>query len=197
MPVIFSLKKDSPNMFQSKDGTATNTENEIPFKVLNSRDLRSEGLDYEGHVVYKKRWMDRNGKNVVLFTRNRDELFVFHYVTINNNTKRLRRVYDFEKDCEDDLTITFIEESIKVTDLDNDNLGEITFAYKKTCSTDVSPMTLKLLTLENGEKYIIRGTTKPKYIDSGGDKNIDQSFYKAPSSFLKNANHVWGNIVNQ
>jgi hypothetical protein len=58
-------------------------------------------------------------------------------------------------------------------------------------------MTLKLLTLENGEKYIIPGTTKLKLIDMGGDKNIDPLFHEAPASFLANANKVWDQIVIQ
>jgi hypothetical protein len=85
-------------------------------------------------------------------------------------------------------------------DLDNDNYGEITFAYIKTCTSDVSPMTLKLLTLENGEKYIIRGSTRIDWGDgdvSGGEKNIDPSFKNGPSVFLSNANKIWKMLLKE
>jgi len=81
--------------------------------------------------------------------------------------------------------------------MDNNNLGEITFAYKLACISDASPLTLKLLILENGNKYIIRGTTKvdlgPEYrIES--TKSIDPSFDKAPKSFLLHAKKTWKDI---
>ena len=57
----------------------------------------------------------------------------------------MAKVYDFEKNCDYDLTLEFIENSIEVTNLDNNNFGEITFAYKKACISDVSPKDLKLL----------------------------------------------------
>ena len=73
------------------------------------------------------------------------------------------------------------------------NVREITFAYRKACRSDVSSSTMKLLTLENGEKYIIRGTTKiclPGYSEES-QKKIDPSFYNAPHPFLTNANRIW------
>jgi hypothetical protein len=33
----------------------------------------------------------------------------------------------------------------------------VTFAYTLACRSDVSPVTFKLLMLENGRKYIVRG----------------------------------------
>ena len=90
-----------------------------------------------------------------MFTLKEEELFVYHYSITSDNVTLLRKVYDFEKDCGDyDLFLEFIDHSIQVTDLDNNHIGEITFAYKKACISDVSPLGLKLMILENGNKFI-------------------------------------------
>ena len=169
------------------------------FSLLDKPTYDLSKLRYEGKIVNKKFWNDANGENIAMFTKKKSELFVYHYAISSDNVRELRRVYDFEKDCDYDLTIEFIEEAIKVTDLDNNNFGEITFAYKKACISDVTPLDLKLLMLENGNKFIIRGTTvidKPG-IKAGGDKNVDPSFNNAPASFLLHADNIWDNVKNE
>lgn len=169
------------------------------FNVLDKPTYDLSKLNYEGRIIIQKAWEDSNGENNVLFTKSREELFVYHYSISGDNVKLLRRVYDFEKDCEFDLFINFIENSIDVTDLDKDNLGEITFAYQKACISDVSPKELRLLMLENGNKYIIRGTTS---IDKPGikvdaSKKVDASFDKAPASFLLHAEEIWDKVEKE
>ena len=87
------------------------------FNVLNKPTYDLSKLDVDGKIVNKRVWEDSNGENIVLFTRKKNELFVYHYTTKSNNAKLLRKVYDFEKECDYDLIIGFIENSIKVTDL--------------------------------------------------------------------------------
>ena len=169
----------------------------VEFKILDNslRDLAE--LNYKGKIVHKKFWLDSKGENIVLFTKEAHEIFAYHYVIKSGNIRLLREVYDFsEEGCEYDLFADFIEKSITVSDLDNNDIGEITFAYKLACISDVSPLGLKLLILENGNKYIIRGSTKISMGDFiiGGDKEIDPSFKKAPSNFLEHANKIWENI---
>ena len=169
------------------------------FKVLDVSKYNPEKLPHQGQISFKRIWHDLNGENIVLFTLKNYELFVYHYVIKNDIVRQLRKVYDIEADCEYDLSLYFIENSIVISDLDQDNYGEITFAYRKACRSDVSSSTMKLLTLENGEKYIIRGTTKislPGYSEES-QKKIDPSFYNAPHPFLTNANRIWqANIID-
>ena len=166
------------------------------FSVLNKPDYDLSKLEYDGKIVNKKIWQDANGENIALFTRKGNELFVYHYSISADIVKLLRKVYDFERDCDYDLFLEFIENSIGVTDLDENNYGEITFAYKKACISDVSPLDLKLLMLENGNKFIIRGLTVVNTGNEkiGGDKNIDASFEKAPDNFLSHANTIWESV---
>ena len=169
------------------------------FKVLDVSKYNPEKLPHQGQISFKRIWHDLNGENIVLFTLKNYELFVYHYVIKNDIVRQLRKVYDIEADCEYDLSLYFIDSSIVISDLDQDNYGEITFAYRKACRSDVSSSAMKLLTLENGEKYIIRGTTKislPGYSEES-QKKIDPSFYNAPHPFLTNANRIWqANIID-
>ena len=167
------------------------------FNILDKPNYDLSKLNHEGKIVHEKFWQDSNGENIALFTKkDREELFVYHYAINSGDVKLLMKVHDSEKDCDYDLTLEFIENAIKVTDLDNNNFGEITFSYKKACISDISPMDLELIMLENGNKFTIKGTTsidKPG-IKVDGTKNIDASFKNAPDDFLSHANKIWESI---
>jgi hypothetical protein len=82
--------------------------------------------------------------------------------------------------------VKFVPESINISDIDGDEIGEITFGYILEDLTVEIP-DLKLLILENGDKYIIRGNL-------AGKKNIDKSLKDGPNEFLNEANRVWKKI---
>lgn len=169
-------------------------EKETPFSIKEKATYDISQLDFDGGIIFSNYWDDKNGENVVLFTEDPGkQLFVYHYAIKDNSPQLLRKVSDFIKDCDWDYAFEFIKPSISATDLDKDNIGEITFAYRITCTSDVSPWELKLLTLENGDKYIIRGTTAISYGEEnyGGDKTIDESFTNGPQAFLDHANKTW------
>ncbi len=175
-------------------------EKETPFSVKTTSSFDIAKLEKEGTILYSKIWEDTNGENIAMFTQVPDkQLFVYHYAIKDNAPKLLRKVTDFIKDCEFDYGFEFIQSSIAVTDLDKNNLGEVTFAYKITCTSDVSPWDMKLLTLENGNKYIIRGTTALSFENEtyGGDKTIGESFVNGPKSFLENANKIWDASIKE
>ncbi|MEL7341037.1 MAG: hypothetical protein AAGM67_11160, partial [Bacteroidota bacterium] len=157
------------------------------IKIIEAADFEVGKLSYDGQIVDKRAWLDAQGENIVLFTTKEEELFVYHYVVKADSARLLRRIYDLEKDCDFDRTLEFVDASIGVSDLNEDNLGEITFAYRKACVSDVSPLELKLLMLENGEKYIIRGHTLITFGEEsiGGDKEVDVSFEVASKVFLE------------
>ncbi len=158
-------------------------------------------------------WTDKNGENVAVFSRtsatsNKGKPFVradgpyesaylhvLHVVT-TEPLRVLREVKDKEEGCDADLSVHFREGANAVTDLDGDGIGELTFAYSLNCASDMSPATLKLLMLENGEKYILRGTTRiaPSGADTapmGGAYHVDASFKDAPPAFLEHAKASW------
>jgi len=169
-------------------------------------------LTHEGKVVRAYEWSDANGKNAVVFSaldkEGYDEemdqpgksryLFVTHQVEQNGGWRQLRLVRDKEEGCSFDLTADFDWAALSLTDLDADGLGELTFAYELTCRSDVSPSDLKLLLLESGDKYIIRGTTTFPEMGSEegfGRRELDAATKKAAEAFRKHMLAAWELVV--
>jgi hypothetical protein len=172
-------------------------------------------LPVAGELVMARRWEDRQGVNYLLLTRTPDQqtydpeypnmrylsarLYGYHFVQQGEGFRLLRQITDFIEDCELDMTVTHIPASVRLTDLDNDGDTEVSFLYELACRGDVSPLTLKLMMLEAGEKYAIRGTS---IIDVGngerygGEKRIDEAFAKAPAAFRDFASRHWERFVD-
>jgi len=66
----------------------------------------------------------------------------------------------------------------------------VTFAYRVGCVSDVSPITLKLRVIENGEKYILRGETLLSD-GEGGKYKPDPKFKKWPKELAAHAKKRW------
>jgi hypothetical protein len=122
------------------------------------------GLAMDGVPHMALRWADDNGDNVAILSRRDEsqtgtiELFADHYVVSDGQgPRRLRHVQDGVVDCDLDEFADFFYGSFRVTDADSDGLGEVLFAYHYTCAGGVDPASLKVLALEDGEKYIVRG----------------------------------------
>ncbi|HEY7767311.1 M949_RS01915 family surface polysaccharide biosynthesis protein [Longimicrobium sp.] len=156
--------------------------------------------DVTGNVVDGARWRDAKGENVVVLAETgefpsasacdsdpqcRDaEIRAYHFARNGSAWKRLWLVTDFQRQCDFDLIAEFVKGSLSVTDLDHDGVGESTFLYALTCTSDVSPSTLKLIMHEGQAKYAIRGTTDLSAMlgtseDAGGDRNVDPAFERA------------------
>lgn len=173
--------------------------------------------DVIGDVVDGARWRDANGENVVVLAETgefpaagecgtdppcRDaEIRAYHFARNGAAWKRLWLVTDFERNCDFDLTAGFVKGSLSVTDLDHDGVGESTFLYTLTCTSDVSPSTLKLIMHEGQAKYAIRGTTdvsvvlgeKSEY--TGGERNVDPAFDRAHARQRSYALAQWERFV--
>ncbi|MEM7512546.1 MAG: hypothetical protein AAF388_16545, partial [Bacteroidota bacterium] len=96
-------------------------EQEVEVDLLTFSDevaIDPSSLEFEGEITFSKSWQDANGDNIALFTQKEEELFVYHYSSNEGEEKLLRRIYDFEKDCEFDRTLEFLKKDILLTDLD-------------------------------------------------------------------------------
>lgn len=169
------------------------TKNELPV-----------ALKPAGQLVDAVAWSDAAGHNVAAFWLRRDakkrsaRLQVGLWTGIpGTKGKVLRTVQDAVPSCELDLVAEFVPEALSLTDLDGDGYGELTFAYKTTCTGDVSPQTLKLLLLERRDKYIVRGST---IVDVGGGEKVGGEKQIEPAlqqqlPLLAHAEQVWSRIV--
>lgn len=176
----------------------------IVMKTIAKGDIPKD-IKFPGKLDKAVGWTDKNGANVVVFStlaaagKKNGEHFESAYLNVEHvaypggTFKSLRSVKDKEETCDADLMAEFRDKALTVTDLDNDGFGEITFAYALRCTSDVSPATLKLLMLENGEKYILRGQSR---VDTGPEKvggafKVDPSFNAGPPAFLEHAKKQW------
>ncbi len=176
----------------------------IVMKTIAKGDIPKD-IKFPGKLDKAVGWTDKNGANVVVFStqtavgKKNGEHFESAYLNVEHvaypggTFKSLRSVKDKEEACDADLMAEFRDKALTVTDLDNDGFGEITFAYALRCTSDVSPATLKLLMLENGEKYILRGQSR---VDTGPEKvggafKVDPSFNAGPPAFLEHAKKQW------
>lgn len=184
---------------------------EIPFKkgVYEYHMVEAAGLQYNGKIVHGEAWTDNNGENIMIFSEVEEPqkgidatsyyLYAYHYANSGNGFKLIREVKDYFEKCVFFNHTKFQNEFTEVTDLDENNYAEITFTYRTGCNSDPTPVIQKLIMLENGEKFAIRGTTLIENAkfgiapsgSFGGETNIDKSFDKAPQGFLKLAKEIW------
>jgi hypothetical protein len=173
-------------------------------QIIETKNLSNqliENFNKENYQVEKAvRFNDKNGANFLIIrmkelrtdNTHSKTLFVQHYIeTGKNKYKLLRQITDFEKDCEFDNDFNFISNSLTISDLDKNNYAEISFLYKIGCRSDVSPIGLKLMVLENGEKAAIRGKTLPRNMGFKDEKVEDETFKKLPKKIQEQANMLW------
>lgn len=137
------------------------------FKIKELDHIDSEQKFKESKVLKAYSWSDSNGENKLIITRKgpfsgtesgfTSSLYAVQYLNGMKKENILWDIYDFEKDCQFDLWIGLVPNSIRITDLDNDGVSETTFIYKKNCRSDVSPAEMKLMMHENAQKMALRG----------------------------------------
>jgi len=173
-------------------------------------------LKYSGKIDFGVQWKDKNGLNVVILTTSEikrsksktgieeysesKNLYGYQFIKSNDKFEELWKVQDFVNDCDADLELKFIENSLSVTDINNNGIGETTFLYTLGCRSDVSPVGLKLLMHEGKDKYALRGETLIKLQNVepyGGKMDVDKSFNQAPEGFLSYAKKQWNKFVEE
>ncbi len=90
--------------------------------------------------------------------------------------RELRLVKDGLSNCKLDLVANFLAGSVSIEDIDGDGTPEIAFAYDVVCSATADPVPRKLIILEGGAKYALRGRGMGKDPDDkviGGDYKGD------------------------
>ena len=162
---------------------------------LSVRRLTNEGLTLpngvppHGTIVAGAQWSDETGDYRVLIEESGKipggpdcrpdcfdaEIRAYAFASDGKGLTPIWRAVDFVRDCADDIFVGLLEGTLAVTDVDRDGHAEVSFLYKLSCRTDVSPSRLKLLLYVDSYKYAIRGTTRLPD-GSGGEMNVDASF---------------------
>lgn len=202
-----SQKETDDEIVETVEKRTKSTETKTAeFRMGTFNNSMAQNLSYEGDIVRGEAFDDANGKNIVLFTRKEKEthysegpgdrsiyLYAYHFADKGDGFKKLTDIKDWEKDCGLVNHAEFRFSTLKITDLDNDGFAEITFMYRLGCNSDPTPIPIKLMMLENGKKYAIRGTTRVEMGTEhfGDEMNVDPSFNNAPKEFLDFAKKVW------
>lgn len=166
------------------------------------------GVTARGTITAAFTFTDKNGANYIVFSSTESKkqtqsgpsfttsLYVEDWVVPTKGAPRnLLPVRDFVADCVmGDASAKFHDDAFTVTDLNRDGIAEITFGYElANCRSDVRPATYKLLLLDNGTKYILRGETHIKEGGgpTGGGFTPDPVEARWPAAFLAHAKQVW------
>lgn len=179
-------------------------------------------IKYEGFIKNAVRWKDNLGDNIVITTEtgydinkkfkhefddsSDAELFAYHYIISGNDAKQTWKVYDYISDCPVDLVASFVKNTFKITDLNQNGIAEIWLMYKTVCHGDVSPSDMKIIMYEGNQKYAMRGENKVQVgVDDkgkkefeGGEFKFDENFKKAPKVFKDYAQKLWNaNLIEK
>ncbi|RXK60403.1 hypothetical protein ESA94_07995 [Lacibacter luteus] len=157
-----------------------------------------------------KKWHDASGENwLVLYETGSyikkgssgasAKLSAILYQKSDSGFVQKWKMVDYIEDCEVDVTCSFYDDHLTITDLDSNGLAEITMVYALSCKGDVSPNTKKLIMYEGEQKYAIRGEELMVLQKDtiGGQYNADSSFGKAPKAFLNYAVEHWQKFGKQ
>jgi hypothetical protein len=168
---------------------------------------------YKGAVQHLYRWNDKLGDNWLVLTVTDDipskaktsgfdedcdgectdrELYAYHFLGMDSLTWK---VQDFERACNWDNLVEYRPKSIKITDLDSNGVAEVWMMYSMTCTSDVSPRTLKLIMYQGKSKAAIRGTSQSakNMIDKeyGGKYSPDKQFLSLPLKLRQFGEKLW------
>lgn len=178
-----------------------------PWNYHNSRDINQHG-----DVLISVGWHDKSGDNRILFSRSESEpalgqcknssgchnaeIVMQHFIQDGGKLRRLRKIYDYARNCPATMDIGFLKDSITITDLDFDGTAEITFLYNIRCKENQRPI-MKLIMLENNKKYALRGSnthTIKNQTFAPDTYNIDHAYKFAPKTFLQFSKSQWNNF---
>ncbi|MBD3637121.1 MAG: hypothetical protein HUJ25_07210 [Crocinitomicaceae bacterium] len=203
------------------DPVVNNTENDTasvedkPYVVeimLDKIENVPAKCEIKGKKVDVYTWKDKNGKNYFIrsmgdYTEIEPEdeysdrmasqyLYAYHYAEDSEgNFTLLKETTDFVEDCEFDIVMGHELDAITLTDIDKDDMAEVTFIYRLACTSDVSPSTQKLIMLENGDKYPLRGSTQ--VMGEGGEYKVGEEYDSAPEGFLEHAKKLWSENLKE
>jgi len=128
------------------------------------------------------------------------ELFAYHYIIKDNQPQLTWQIYDIIQDCPVKIEANFVNNTLQITDLNHNGIGEIWLMYKTVCHGDVSPGSMKVVMYEGSYKYTMRGRTRVKVSEKeydGGNFSFDQAFTNGPADFRDFAKKLWNANILQ
>lgn len=107
----------------------------------------------------KVRWKDNSGEHLLVIKKEINQNNIGEHLSVKQVTKGKDDwiLNDYVNDCEVDINLNLIKESIEVNNSFADGEGTVLFAYKIGCIGGIDPVTVKYFAYKNGVKYSLRG----------------------------------------
>lgn len=181
---------------------------------ITSVQLKKEGLLDNGKISKALSYKDKSGTYI----------FIARQYDISLKSKSVNQIFEHEikatlykkvenqwveqwvirdgVNCPDlDYKVDFFTQQISATDIDHNGYTELTIPYNLFCGGDIDPSTIKIIFMNNGQKFAIRGHSlvlikgEAPY---GGNKTIDASLNNSKNLIFKeHLLTVWNSIYIQ
>lgn len=173
-----------------------------------------KSIPFQGDFYKGYKWKDRTGNHLLILSNSyhpwnekesdeavdEGDLYVAHFQENGSDLSRTWRIHDYVRNCPVDMFLYFIDQGIAITDLDKNGKAEVWIMYKVSCQGDVSPVTMKIIMYEDGQKFAVRGSTRVRLSENnyeGGEYTFDTAFKNGPSVFREYAKGLWKKQVTE
>jgi len=175
----------------------------------------SKEIKYNGKLKEIVSWTEPSGEYIAIISKSEEskkinadaemeektkQVFAVCYLIKKDSVIQKWKVFDQLTNCPFDITVTFIQNSFQVTDLNNDGVGEVWMLYKLVCRSDVSPSDMKLIMYQGQQKFAMRGKNKVKMSEAeyfGGDYKFDKAFNEGPKVYRDLALKLWNKNITE
>ncbi|POD89272.1 M949_RS01915 family surface polysaccharide biosynthesis protein [Pectobacterium odoriferum] len=110
-------------------------------------------------LIINTKWCDDSGKHNLVIKKEINQNNTGEHLSVKQVTKgKVDWVLnDYVNDCEVDINLNVIKESIEVNRSFPNGEGAVLFAYKIGCIGGLDPVTVKYFAFKNGVKHALRG----------------------------------------
>lgn len=110
-------------------------------------------------LIANAKWNDNSGEHTLVIEKETINNHTGEHLSVKQVTKGKDDwvLNDYVNDCEVDINLNVIMESIEVNCDFTDGEGTVLFAYKIGCIGGIDPVTVKYFAYKNGVKYALRG----------------------------------------
>lgn len=110
-------------------------------------------------LIFNTKWIDNSGEHKLVMEKEVNKDNTGKHLSVKQVTKGKDNwvLNDYVNDCEVDINLSVIKESIEVNNSFTDGEGTILFSYKIGCIGGIDPVTVKYFAYKNGVKYSLRG----------------------------------------
>ena len=109
--------------------------------------------------IVQKAWNDSSGKHILIIDKKLYSIdggmtLLVKQITGNSTDWTLK---DFVRNCDEDIKLVIVPDSVEVNKTFSDGVGTVLFAYKIGCVGGIDPVTVKYFAFKDGVKYSLRG----------------------------------------